>query len=66
MTTTIAILEAIGFFVAGLAARAVLVLAVMAVLAMPIMLLGMLFGWAGDVRRRHFGPHAHAAAHVRH
>ena len=63
MTTMIAILGAIGCFLAGLVARAVLLLAILFVLAMPIMLLGMLLGWAGDARRRHFGHPAAAHAH---
>lgn len=66
MTTTIAIFEAIGFFIAGLAFRAVVVLAVIAVLAMPIALAGMAIGKAGDFKRRHFGTHAHVVAHARH
>jgi hypothetical protein len=65
MTTTIAILEATGLFIAGLAVRAVIVLAVMAVVAMPIALAGMALGKAGDFWRRHVGTHAHAVAHAR-
>lgn len=65
MTTTIAILEATGLFIAGLAVRAVLVLAVMAALAVPIALLGMAIGRAGDAWRRHFGTHAPAVVHAR-
>jgi Na+-transporting methylmalonyl-CoA/oxaloacetate decarboxylase gamma subunit len=65
MTTTIAILEATGLFIAGLAFRAVLVLAVMSALAVPIALLGMAIGRAGDSWRRHFGTHAPAVAHAR-
>jgi len=62
MTTTIAILEATGLFIAGLAVRAVIVLAVLAALALPLALAGMALGKAGDLWRRHFGTHAHAVA----
>jgi hypothetical protein len=64
MTTTIAILEATGLFIAGLAVRAVIVLAVMAALAMPIALFGMALAKVGDLWRRHVGTHAHAVAHA--
>jgi hypothetical protein len=66
MMTTIAILEATGLFIAGLAVRAVFVLAVMAVLGMAIALLGMAIGSTSASWRRHFGTHAHAVATVRH
>jgi glycine cleavage system H lipoate-binding protein len=55
MQTVIEFLQNFGFFIAGLAARAALVLGVIAVLALPIMLVALVLRAAEELKRRNLG-----------
>ncbi len=55
METTIELLTSIGVFLAGLAARAGLVLAVIAVLSIPLMLVAAVLRGAEELKRRNLG-----------
>jgi glycine cleavage system H lipoate-binding protein len=55
MTTVIEMLTSLGVFVVGLAARAGLVLAVIAVLSIPIMLVAAVLRAAEELKRRNLG-----------
>jgi glycine cleavage system H protein len=55
MTATIEMLTALGVFIVGLAARAGLVLAVIAVLSIPLMLVAAVLRGAEELKRRNLG-----------
>lgn len=55
METTIEMLTSVGVFLAGLAARAGLVIAVIAVLSIPIMLVAAVLRGAEELKRRNLG-----------
>lgn len=55
MTTTIELLSTFGVFIVGLAARAGLVLAVIAILSIPLMLVAAVLRGAEELKRRNLG-----------
>jgi len=55
MTTTIEMLSSLGVFIVGLAARAGLVLAVIAILSIPLMLVALVLRGAEELKRRNLG-----------